>query len=196
MNAFGIPRFDAGAEGIHLLWSWPDALPLSAGGYDIQRLPYQRTERRSTCETITLPIIERLEQAGEYPAPLGPLRLRTDVHFALLAGSAYAAPAATANAAPFATAPQRAAFIQELTVPANAISVQSPVPSIVIATAGGKGVAMAACSAGQTVELSAPTIDTVWLYVLTTRIQSFTICAFADADDPTRWKMRRISFAV
>jgi hypothetical protein len=189
VNAFGIPRIDAGAQGIHLLWSWPDVLPVSTGGYDIQRLPYKRAESRTQCETITLPVIERLEQAGEYPAPLGPLRLRTDVQFSPLPNGAYVKQsAATAAVAPFMASPTRAVFIQELTTPAGGISVQCPNAFIVIATARGKGVAMAAGSAGQTVELVAPAIDTIWIYVLVARMQSFTICAVNDVDDPGRWK--------
>ena len=45
MQAIGVPRTDPGAEGIHLLWTWPDVLPLSIDGYDIQRL--SGTEDRS-----------------------------------------------------------------------------------------------------------------------------------------------------
>jgi hypothetical protein len=188
VNAFGIPRFDQGASGIHLLWSWPDVLPLSVHGYDIQRLPYQRSDRRSTCETITLPIIDILERVGEYPAPLGPLRLRTDVQFVPLWDPAFGvADVATAKAAPYMATEQRAVFIQELATPADSAFVQSPVAAIVIATSHGKSVAMAAGGGAQTIELNAPAIDALYIYVLTTRIQSFEICTFAEDIPPDRW---------
>ncbi|HEY5340688.1 MAG TPA: hypothetical protein VIK27_06655, partial [Candidatus Aquilonibacter sp.] len=188
MNAFGIPRFDQGATGIHLLWSWPDVLPLSVHGYDIQRLPYQRSDRRSECETITLPIIDLLERIGEYPAPLGPLRLRNDVQFVPLWDPAFGdAGPATAKVAPFMATQQRAVFIQELATPADGASVQSPVASIVIATSRGKSVAMAAGGGSQTIELSAPAIDTLFIYVLTARIQSLEICTYTEFVPPDRW---------
>ena len=38
MQAFAIPRTDPGAEGIEVLWTWPDNLPLSTQGYDVLRL--------------------------------------------------------------------------------------------------------------------------------------------------------------
>jgi hypothetical protein len=58
MQFFGIPRLDANAEGIHLVWSWPNTLPLSAGGWDIQRLNDDNEKLwRSTCETIGAAVI-------------------------------------------------------------------------------------------------------------------------------------------
>ena len=81
MQAFGVPRLDAGAEGIHLVWTWPDVLPVSQGGYDIQRLGSkdQRWQRR--CQTIDPAIVGYLLARGEYPAFLGPLRLRPGASF-------------------------------------------------------------------------------------------------------------------
>ncbi|MGA7636214.1 MAG: hypothetical protein WCB00_04755, partial [Candidatus Acidiferrales bacterium] len=81
MKAFGIPRFDPDAKGIHLLWTWPDVLPISTHGYDIQRLAYRQKDWRQQCETITRVMIDLLLLLGEIPAPLGPLRLQTGATF-------------------------------------------------------------------------------------------------------------------
>ena len=77
MQAFGVPRLDPGYEGIHLVWSWPDVLPLSEHGYDIQRLDLSEERIPERCETIDTPVIAALRKFSEYPALLGPLRLRT-----------------------------------------------------------------------------------------------------------------------
>src|ERR1044072_4932470 len=37
LRCTGVPRFDPGAEGIHLAWSGPTGLTISERGYDIQR---------------------------------------------------------------------------------------------------------------------------------------------------------------
>ena len=177
MNAFGIPRFDPGATGIHLLWTWPDVLPLSVRGYDIQRLPYKRSDRPNSCETITQPIIDLLEVFGEYPAPLGPLRLRTDARFAPLSHAAAA----------YIATDHRVVFIQELGAPADYATIQTPVPCVVIGTSRGKSVAVAVGGAGQAAELNAPAIDTVYVYVTNTRIQSFTICTATEVIPAERW---------
>ncbi len=82
MQAMAIPRFEPGAAGIHLIWMWPDVLPLSEDGYDVQRRGLLKQSERERCETIDRRIIEILLARGEYPAPLGPLRLRRGVRFA------------------------------------------------------------------------------------------------------------------
>ena len=80
MQAFAIPRIDLGAEGIEVLWTWPDTLPLSVQGYDILRLGSRDARWASICETIGQPEITRLRAQTEITAPLGPLRLRTDAN--------------------------------------------------------------------------------------------------------------------
>lgn len=81
MQFFAIPRFDPGFEGIHLVWSWPQTLPISIDGYDIQRLTAKDQRWTSRCEQIDRFIINYLRRNAEYPAPLGPLRLREDAKF-------------------------------------------------------------------------------------------------------------------
>jgi hypothetical protein len=80
VHAIGIPRLDPGAEGIYLVWTWPDLLPLSENGYDVQRRE-SLDQRDQRCETIDQPMIVALDARGEVAAPLGPLRLRREVRF-------------------------------------------------------------------------------------------------------------------
>src|SRR6266566_2049471 len=150
MQAFGVPRVDAGAEGIHLVWTWPHVLPLSEGGYDIQRLGGEDERWEPHCETIDPAIIAYLRARREYPAPLGPLRLRTGARFATItdaqlfplddAGSHFLGVEANAKQASFnaslssmlASSPIAASsvatefdvFIQELTQSVERASVQ------------------------------------------------------------------------
>lgn len=76
MQAFAIPRVDPGSEGIEVLWTWPDTLPLSVKGYDVLRLESREIPWQSRCETIGPAEIAALRQRSEIAAPLGPLRLR------------------------------------------------------------------------------------------------------------------------
>ena len=78
MQAFAIPRTDPGAEGIEVLWTWPDILPLSTQGYDVLRLDGREIPWQQTCETIGPPEITSLRARFEIAAPLGALRLRRD----------------------------------------------------------------------------------------------------------------------
>src|SRR4051812_40051698 len=81
MRVMAIPRLDPAGTGIHLIWTWPDVLPLSEGGYDIQRLTGHEQRSVERCETIDARIIGILRARAEYPAPLGPLRLKSNVRF-------------------------------------------------------------------------------------------------------------------
>jgi hypothetical protein len=76
MQAFAIPRVDPGSEGIEVLWTWPDTLPLSADGYDLLRLDSREIRWEPHCETIGPSEIAALRAQFEITAPLGPLRLR------------------------------------------------------------------------------------------------------------------------
>src|SRR5262245_38307752 len=82
MYALAIPRFDAGAEGIHIIWAWPSIVPISIKGYDIQRI--SGTKERSwtsQCETIDSSTITLLRSHSEKSMPLGLLRLRSGAQF-------------------------------------------------------------------------------------------------------------------
>src|ERR1039458_6794148 len=86
MQFFGIPRLDANAEGINLVWPSPGTCTPSAGGWDIQRLNDDNEKLwRSTCETIGAAVINELASGREYPALLGPLRLQSNAAFATIA---------------------------------------------------------------------------------------------------------------
>jgi hypothetical protein len=188
MQFFGIPRLDANAEGIHLVWSWPDTLPLSAGGWDIQRLNDDNEKLwRSTCETIGTAVINQLVSGREYPALLGPLRLQSNAAFAAIAPPSPSTFAAAASATiPSPADPLTAAarsntfevFIQELTQPVERATVAvSAKIAIAMAMSDGKVVATTAFTALTTpVELRAPAIDTIRIY--TVAAQQFTICAY------------------
>lgn len=205
MQAFGIPRFDAGAQGIHLVWSWPDVLPLSEHGYDIQRLGASDQRMQERCETIDGPIIKALLAHGEYPAPLGPLRLRTAVKFVpindpklVTAGrdpgdhppgfgdarqsTVDARISAALAASPVAQETMNAPldeFIQELAEPTDHALVRARARvALAIALYHGKAVAIAPGTGGTPLqmELRARAIDTIIVYVRA--LQSMDICIF------------------
>jgi hypothetical protein len=188
MNAYGIPRFDAGAEGIHLLWTWPDVLPLSAHGYDIQRLEYRRLDTKGTCETITPPIVNVLERIGEYPAPLGLLRLQNGSTFVPMWDVAFGDTiVAGAKRMPYIAVEKLLAFIQELATPTDIAMVETHQPAIVIATSRGKAVATKAGDGTQSIVLTAPSIDTIYIYVLSLRFQEMTICTETQVVPESMW---------
>ena len=65
-------------EGIEILWSWPDTLPLSTKGYDILRIEGRELRWTSQCETIAQPQITVLRAHGEIAAPCRPDCLRAN----------------------------------------------------------------------------------------------------------------------
>ncbi|HEX8109835.1 MAG TPA: hypothetical protein VF516_19025, partial [Kofleriaceae bacterium] len=199
---------DAGAEGIHLVWSWPDTLPLSEGGFDIQRLGSTDQRWESLCEDIGASQIAYLRQWHTYPAPLGPLRLRTGARFAPI-GDPRLAPkssaaahaidigdphrdlsAALRTAIASSTVPAAAVvnqpideFIQELDAPAERVSVEVHArAAIAMALCAGKVVQVApAATLPATLQLMAPAIDTVVVY--TVAPTALRICAYRRVDD-------------
>lgn len=206
MRAIAIPRLDAAGLGIHLAWSWPDILPLSEGGYDIQRLTGHEQRPVEHCETIDQHIIEILRAHGEYPAPLGPLRLKSNVAFSPMTDPSLSlnvgqAPIASVTAlqssvrraitgvlaaSPVAVAPAPGSldeFIQELDVPAERVTASAVASSaLLIALSAGKVVAVAPGTGSPiTMQAAAAAIDTVLVY--TSKVQSLTICVFT-APDP------------
>lgn len=204
MQIFGIPRLDHGAEGIHLLWTWPDTLPISQGGYDIQRLGSKDQRWVSQCEDIDRPLIDYLRVRNEYPAPLGPLRLRTGAGFTPINDTSLL-PTAAGNAAhpegfgdPDSSVVQaglRAAiasskiqvnavnlefdvFIQELNQPVDRASVEAT-GRIAVSMALSQGKVVQVVPGGvlpATMELQAPAIDTIVVYILSP--QSLRICVY------------------
>ena len=189
MQAFAIPRLDAGAEGIHLVWAWSSVLPLSVDGYDVQRLSGGEQRWAARCETIDAALIALLRTRAEYPAPLGPLRLRGGAKFAPLDAKqgalAVAAPSALLAASPLAAASAGAVFdefIQELDHPVERATVAVTARlAVAIALRAGKSVALGVAGApGATIELLALAIDTVVVYALSP--QSLTICVYDRPD--------------
>lgn len=190
MQAFAIPRLDAGAEGIHLVWAWSPVLPLSVDGYDVQRLSGGEQRWASRCETIDPPLIALLRTRNEYPAPLGPLRLRGGARFKPLddarlhAGAndlKQASISAALAATPLAAASTNVAFdefVQELDRPVERATVQAAARiAVAIALRDGKSVALGVSGASPaTIELLAPAIDTIVVYALAP--QSITICVY------------------
>ncbi|MGA7190493.1 MAG: hypothetical protein WBY66_18515, partial [Candidatus Acidiferrales bacterium] len=195
MIAFGIPRFDPDAKGIHLLWTWPDVLPISTHGYDIQRLAYRQKDWRQQCETITRVMIDLLLLLGEIPAPLGPLRLQTGATFSRVWDPSLGGPtlsswhSAVYGAASY-EAPSFDLLAQELTEPTDRVTVEgaSKQPILVIALSGGKSVAVGVGDGTQSVVLTAPSIDTILIYFQSARlIDELTICVAQSLVTDAEW---------
>jgi hypothetical protein len=173
MQAFAVPRLDPGAQGIHLVWSWPDVLPVSMDGYDVQRISNRDQRWSERCESIDGATIGLLRSRGEIPAPLGPLRLRTGAKFTPLGTSALGAAGSAADVAPAALVVSAVptgleAFIQELDAPVPRATVNAQARlAVSIALANGKAVAIAVSGAAPTqMLLEAPIIDTIIVYAL------------------------------
>lgn len=176
MHAIGIPRLDSGNEGIYLVWTWPDLLPLSENGYDVQRREVF-DQRQPRCETIDQPILDALVAFGEYPAPLGPLRLRPGVTLAPLLPGPSIGPAAISVGEG-----QVNAFIQELTAPTDHVTVTALTGGAAVVVALFEGKAVAAMrsvpvSDATRFDLRAPAIDTVVLYAASVA-KFLQICVF------------------
>jgi hypothetical protein len=75
MFAFGISRFDAGAEGVHLAWSAPDVVCLSSPGFDIQRRLWLRDVDHS-CATLDATAIAQLRTQHELQTLIGTILYR------------------------------------------------------------------------------------------------------------------------
>ncbi len=183
MHVFGIPRFDAGAAGIHLLWTWPDVLPISTPGYDVQRLEYSQKDWRWTCELISREMVDLLQLVNELPAPLGPLRLETGVTFHRVWDATLGHPTlATWHSTVYSVESpwsSLVALVQELSQPADRVSVRSEMAQdlLVIALSGGKTVGVAAGDASQTIDIGASGIDRVVVYAASAlRLFELTIC--------------------
>jgi hypothetical protein len=193
MQAFGIPRLDPGAEGIHLVWSWPDVLPLSVSGYDIQRLEDRKQEWVARCETIDIGAIDLLRRRGEIPELLGPLRLRTGAKFksfaAAIAGSAPTAMLSAPSLSAASVATEFETFVQELDVPVSRASVDAQARlALAIALANGKSVAVSlGAPGGSQMLLQAPVIDTIVVYTLA--VSELRICVYDQGKDTDAlWK--------
>src|ERR1019366_5580977 len=141
MQVFAIPRVDPGAEGIEILWTWTDTLPLSTHGYDVLRIEGREIKWVPTCETINADVIAILRKQMKIPMSLGPLRLKPNANIkhlpsqpasqvAAVSGSRVAlavatpapppiAPVAAVFAASVAGGTSIDEFIQELTTPTD-----------------------------------------------------------------------------
>ena len=208
MQATGVPRLDPGAEGIHLLWTWPDVLPLSIDGYDIQRIDAKEQRWVPHCEDIDKGLIAYLRMRSEYPAPLGPLRMRTGVKFDPITDPTLLSPSGPAEDHPqgfgdpttgaitksLTAALARSAvalsavsgeldvFIQELPEPVERASVEvTGRYAIAMAMSGGKAVQVAPSGVlPATLQLHAPSIDTIVVYVLSPL--GLRICVYVRPD--------------
>jgi hypothetical protein len=204
MQIFGIPRLDPGAEGIHLVWTWPDTLPISEKGFDIQRLEGKEQRWRSQCEDIDSRLIAYLRGHNVYPAPLGPLRMQTGVRFTTITDSSLLAPGPdngvhprgfgnptstmveTSLRAVLASSSLRTntinleldVFIQELNEPVERASVEAA-GRVAISVAMYQGKAVQVVPGGvlpATMQLQAPAIDTILVYIVSP--QSLRICVY------------------
>jgi hypothetical protein len=209
MQIFGIPRLDPGAEGIHLVWTGPDTLPISQNGYDIQRLDNKEQRWSSKCEDIDRRLIDYLRIHNEYPAPLGPLRMRSGAGFAPIVDASLLYPSEDLSAHPKGFGNPTSAqvhasllavlasskirvnevnleldvFIQELNQPVDRASVAA-IGRVAVSVAMSKGKVVQVVSGGAppaTMQLQAPAVDTVVVYILSPL--SLRICVYTRPDD-------------
>lgn len=171
-----------------MVWTWPDALPLSIDGYDIQRLPVGEERIVGEYEDIDRVLIEYLSVRGEYAAPLGPLLMRTGGFAPIGDPSLYrpGGPAVVSEAEaellgsrlrdllaasavrPSASPGDYAVFIQQLVRPVEeaAVAITAKL-AVVMAMSQGKVVRVVSGSTPPiTLGLRAPSIDTIVVYAM------------------------------
>jgi hypothetical protein len=187
MFAFGICRFDAGAEGIHLAWNASDVICLSFPGFDIQRRVAGQ-ERKFQCISLTSKEFIQLHSHNEFPTTLGPVLYRQTGPLPPPVPSATAtpwpSPSATLDVYSLELAqPTETARVGVTIAPTHAIQ---PFAAFVVAASGGKAVVSATAPGdGTVVVLNASRIDTVTVYTVSPL--TITICATPPEDpgDPT-----------
>jgi hypothetical protein len=186
MFTFGISRFDAGAEGIHLAWNAPDLVCLSAPGFDIQRRTFSRTGEK--CALLDSNALSLLRARYELPTAIGTILYRQS-------GALPPIDPATTTAWWPTAASSVDAFTAELIAPTNVVRVAATTPPstsqastvFAIATSAGKAVAAAFGSGnGAAFTLAGGGIDAVVVYVA--GALTLGICvANAPAVDDSSW---------
>jgi hypothetical protein len=195
-----VPRLDPAGRGIHLVWSWPYLLPLSHGGYDLQRLEQIEERWTSRCELIDQALMRVLSVRPEQQAPLGPLRMQLGAEFEPIwdpkgfspapvprsaghvgdgkAGVAVALQQNAVATSAMAAATGFVVFIQELTQVVERVTVEVVGKlAITIGLSGGKTVGVdIGHGMPAKMELRAPVIDTVLVYTLSP--ETVRICAY------------------
>ena len=162
MQVFAIPRLDASGSALHVLWSWPDGLPLSIKGYDLLRLEASEGRPEIKCEVIDQPRISLLRTQREIQAELGRLRLRQGCSLRPL----YAGVGLPVGGFATAGALKMDCFAQELDAPTDRATVRARARfAMAIALSRGKAIATATPGTlGTTMVLNAPAIDTILVY--------------------------------
>jgi hypothetical protein len=195
MYAFGICRFDAGAEGIHLAWNPPDVVCLSSPGFDIQRRIAGR-EAKFQCVSLTAREFLSLSAHNEIQSALGPVLYRRTGPLPPVIPSAAATPWPSSSATVDV-------YTLELATPTDLVRIAVSIPpsaaiqpfaAFIVAVSAGKAVAFAiALGDGTSVTLNANLIDTVVVYTVSPL--TITICA-AVPEDPNDSTWTGVPFIV
>jgi hypothetical protein len=181
MFTFGISRFDAGAEGIHLAWNAPDVVCLSSPGFDLQRRPFSRTAEFQ-CALLDSKSLSQLRSRHELATAIGTILWRQGAPLPPID------PATMTTWWP-AAATSVDAFTAELVAPTTVVRVAATTPPstsqastvFAIAMSAGKAVTAAFGSGnGTMLTLAGSGIDAVVVYVV--GALTLTICIALPAD--------------
>jgi len=178
IRAVAIPRFDAGAVGVHLAWSGPDLTPLAMGGYEVRRRVHRDVKSTTLCADFDANRIARLAQTGVLPDELGLMRLH----------SWRPPPPPTAAVTPAASNFAYSVFTQTLSAPTDRVAITCTAnTAFAIAISGGKATAAETVPATG-LGLTGQAIDTVVVYAMLP--STLRICVLQSAEpeaDAASW---------
>ena len=176
IRAVAIPRLDPGAVGIHLAWSGPELTPLAIGGYEVRRRDHLELKTTTVCATFDTARLAQVAETGVLPDELGLMLMHTW------------RPAATHIVGPLAENVPFTVFTQELTAPADQVSVSCTArAAVAIAISAGKTTAVEIVPAAA-VTLSGQAIDTVAVYALEPTALRICVMQPAEPDkDAASW---------
>ena len=176
IRAVAIPRLDPGAVGIHLAWSGPELTPLAIGGYEVRRRDHLDLKTTTVCATFDTARLAQVAETGVLPDELGLMLMHTW------------RPAATHIVGPLAENVPFTVFTQELTAPADQVSVSCTArAAVAIAISAGKTTAVEMVPAAA-VTLSGQAIDTVAVYALEPTALRICVMQPAEPDkDAASW---------
>ena len=176
IRAVAIPRFDAGAVGVHLAWSGPELTPLAVGGYEVRRRLHRDFKTTTLCASSDTARYARLAETRVLLNELGLMLLHAW------------RPPPTSAIAPAAENFAYSVFTQRLNTPTDHVSVICAArAAFAIATSAGKSTGVAIVTATG-VALAGQAIDTVVVYALIPT--ALRICAAQPAEpdeDAASW---------
>ena len=126
-----IPRLDAGATGIHLVWSGPELTPLAAKGYEIRRRSHLTLKTTRICAVFDAARLAMLAGTRLLADELGLIRMH-DLR------------PASGRGAALSTSTVWSVFTQELATPVQQVTVAcTAADAFAVAVSGGTSVAVA-----------------------------------------------------